>query len=87
MPPKALAQNGINVRQGWSILERRQSLFTNHVLNEFVRFLLYVWMENHHKDKVHYHTRCLGMVSVELIAHRFLPTVSVPAVRETMLSV
>src|SRR6267154_3885334 len=62
-PPQALAQNGVNVRQGWTILERWQSLRANHAFNKIVSSLLNVWAENHRKDEVHQHTGCLVMVS------------------------
>ena len=69
-PPQALAQNGVNVGQGWTILERRQSPRANHALNKAVRFFLNVRVENHRKDEIHYHRGCLLLLVSVAPNHR-----------------
>lgn len=88
MPSQALAQDGINVGQRWAILKRRQSLRTNYPLNKIVRFLLYIWLQNHRKDEIHQYTGCLVQVSLawDQNIDCFLLTVSVPAIREKISS-
>ena len=64
-PPQALPKNGVNVDQGWTILERRQPLGANYLLDKIVHFLLDFWVENHRKDEIHHHTGCLVMVNIK----------------------
>jgi hypothetical protein len=63
VPPQALAQNGVNIWQGCTVLECRQSLGSNHALDQIVRLLLHARAENHGNDEVQQYPGCLALIN------------------------